>query len=136
MKILGLNRVELLLPPDQLDEAVRVFNDVLGADFDPPELLTEHQVLSTTDFEVGLELFGPGGPDSALHASLARKGVGAIGPIVWEVEDLDEAKRELVGKGYAIYFEYENAEKGIRQLCLDPAEMFGYTITFMQRTRS
>ena len=39
----------------------------------------------------------------------------------------------VLGKGYRIIFEYE--EVGVKQIILDPDQLFGYLITFMQRDR-
>jgi len=63
---------------------------------------------------------------------LERKGRGGIGPLVWEVDNIDEARDYVLGKGYRIFYEYE--EPGVRQIILDPEQFFGYFITFMQRT--
>ena len=131
MKVTRFNRVELLLPAEDLEAAVRVFNDVLGGSIEPPHLIEDQQVLTTVDYALGIELMAPGGPDSRLNASLARKGRGGIGPLVWEVDDLDATKAELVEKGYRIFFEYEG--EGVRQLHLDPDQLFGYGVTFTQR---
>ena len=133
MKILGFNRVELLLPPDEIDAAVAKFNDTFGFRLEPPHRVAGQPVLSTTDFAAGIELIAPAGAASPLAARLAEKGRGGIGPLVWEVEDLDAAREHLVRRGCRIYFEFEG--EGVRQICLDPDEFFGYVITFMQRVR-
>ena len=131
MKILGLNRVELLLPADEIEAAVAKLNDAFGFQLAPPHRVAGQPVLSTVDFAAGIELIAPGGEGSPLAARLAEKGRGGIGPIVWEVDDLDAARDHLLRKGYRIYYEFEG--EGVRQICLDPDEFFGYVITFMQR---
>ncbi len=133
MKIIGFSRVELMLSADEIDGAVAKFNDVLGFALAPPKSLNDGDVLSTTDWNAHIELIAPGRPESPLSPRLALKGRGGIGPLVWEVDDIDAARAELVGKGASIYYEYEG--EGIKQICLDPAEFYGYVITFMQRVK-
>ena len=132
MKILGFNRVELMVPADEIDDAVAKFNDTFGFALAPAHKVAGQDVLSTVDFAAGIEFMAPSGPDSPLAPRLAKKGRGGIGPLVWEVDDIDAAREHLIAKGASIYFEYEG--EGIRQICLDPDEFFGYVITFMQRT--
>jgi hypothetical protein len=131
MKILGFNRVELMMSPEDIHAAVERFNDLLGTSFLPPELVSDGNVLTTTDWDNHLELYGPAHPDSPQAPSLAKKGRGGIGPLVWEVDDIDGAREYVLAKGYKIHFEFEGA--GVRQIILDPDEFFGYLITFMQR---
>ena len=58
MKILGLNRVELLLPDRDLDDAVETFNTGLGFALSKPLKLDEG-IRSSVDFAAGLELVSP-----------------------------------------------------------------------------
>jgi hypothetical protein len=133
MKILGFNRVELMMSPDDMNQAIEKFNDLLGTSFAPPRVVADGNVLTTTDWTNKIELFGPAHGDSPQAASLAKKGRGGIGPLVWEVDDIDEAREYVLGKGYRIIFEYQ--EPGVKQIILDPEQLFGYLITFMQRDR-
>jgi hypothetical protein len=132
MKILGFNRVELLMSTEDLDGAVEKFNDLLGTSFAPPRVTANGDVLTTTDWENKVELYGPAHPESTLTARISEKGRGAIGPLVWEVDDIDGAREYVVSKGYRIHFEYE--EPGIKQIILDPDQCYGYLITFIQRS--
>jgi catechol 2,3-dioxygenase-like lactoylglutathione lyase family enzyme len=131
MKILGFNRVELMLSTEDIHTAVERFNDLLGTTFGPPDLVNDGNVLTTTDWGNHIELYGPAHPDSPQSAMLAKKGRGGIGPLVWEVDDIEGAREYVLAKGYRIHFEYKGA--GVRQIILDPDEFFGYLITFMQR---
>jgi hypothetical protein len=134
MRILGFNRVELLLAPGDIHEAAERFNELLGTSFAPPRLTAGDQVLTTTDWDNHVELYGPSGPESKIAARIAEKGRGAIGPLVWEVASIDEAREYVLGRGHRIHFEYE--EEGIRQIVLDPDEWYGYLITFIERSAS
>ena len=132
MKILGFSRVELMLSPDDIHGAVEKFNDVLGSSLEPPHTVSNGDILSTTDWDAKIELMGPAHAGSPLMARLEKKGKGGIGPLVWEVEDIDAAREHVLAKGYSIYYEFEG--EGVKQICLDPEEFYGYVITFMQRT--
>src|ERR1700704_5938908 len=112
MRILGFNRVELLMAPEDIHEAAERFNDLLGTSFAPPSLVAGGDVLSTTDWDNHVELYGPAGPESRIAKSIAEKGRGAIGPLVWEVANIDEARDYVLGRGHRIQFEYQ--EDGVK----------------------
>lgn len=131
MKVRRLNRVELLLPGEDLPEAVRVYNELLGGHLPPPEEVPGQEILSTIDYRLGIEFFGPR-PDSeraALFEDRSRR--GSIGPVVWEVDDLEALKREITGKGYRISFEF--GELGSRSVYLDASQWFGFVAAFTER---
>ncbi|HWD52664.1 MAG TPA: hypothetical protein VG412_09700 [Acidimicrobiales bacterium] len=131
MEILGFNRVELMMSAEDIHAAVDRFNDLLGTSFPSPDLVSDGNVLTTTDWDNHIELYGPAHSESPQSAMLAKKGRGGIGPLVWEVANIDEARDYVVAKGYRIKFEYH--EGGVSQIILDPDQFFGYLITFMQR---
>ena len=135
MKILGLNRVELLLPDRDLDAAVARFNDVFGFHLSHPHAIEESRSRSSIDFAAGLELVAPVDATSPIHAALAARGRGALLTVVWEVDDIESARRWATEKGLGIRYEYEGTHDGarIRQLCLEESEFFGYTITLMEK---
>jgi hypothetical protein len=120
-----------MMSPEDMNEAIERFNDLLGTSFEPPRVVSDGNILTTTDWNNKIELFGPAHADSPQAASLTRKGRGGIGPLVWEVDNIDEAREYVLGKGYRILFEYQ--EVGVKQIILDPEQLFGYLITFMQR---
>jgi hypothetical protein len=134
MRILGFDRVELLLATDDIHEAVERFNDLLGTSFAPPALAADGQVLTTTDRNNHVELYGPSSPESLIAARTAKSGRGAIGPLVWEVASIDEAREYVLGRGHRIHYEFQ--EDGIKQIVLDPEEWYGYFITFVERSAS
>ena len=59
MEILGFNRVELMMSPEDMHDAVERFNDLLGTSFEAPQLVSDGNVLTTTDWDNKIELFGP-----------------------------------------------------------------------------
>lgn len=131
MKVRRFNRVELLLPGEDIAAAARLFNELLGGHMPPPQEIPGQQVLSTVDYSIGVAFFGPSGPSSPLGAIFEQKPRrGAVGPLVWEVDDLDAVREEIVGKGYRVAYEF--GEPGARNLHLDAGQPFGYGITFAE----
>lgn len=137
--VLGFNRVELIVAEDQVEEAARQFNEVLALNLPTPHRIAGQPLFSATDFDGGLELAAPVGDEGTLGRKLAEHGPGQIGPLVWEIEDVDRARSWLEAHGYRIRFEYDNqddasaGEVRIHQLVLDPAQWFGFSVTLMQR---
>jgi hypothetical protein len=134
VKILGFNRVELIVREDQIHDAVAQFNELLGLNLPQPHSIDGHPVLSATDGAGHIEFVAPIDGGGGFGARLAEHGAGQIGPLVWEVDDIDSAREWAQEKGLAIAFEYES-EEGIRQIIFDRDEWFGFTVTFMQRPR-
>ncbi|MGB0621937.1 MAG: hypothetical protein ACPGVZ_20925 [Myxococcota bacterium] len=136
MKVLGFNRVEMIVPEAQIHEAVKQFNDVLGTKLPSPISIEGHPVLSSTDFDGSIELV----TSVDGEGPFAGRGLGQVGPLVWEIEDFDDAKRWLNENGYRISFEYDSsagnekeASTSVRQLVLDPGQWYGFHVTLMER---
>ena len=137
MKVKGFNRVELIVREDQIEKAVSQFNEVLGTNLPKPIAIEGHPVLSSTDFDGSIEFVAA--PEG--QGPFADRGVGAIGPLVWEVEDITSARSWLEANGYSIQFEYDStqgndaeASTAVQQLILDPEQWFGFHVTLMERT--
>jgi hypothetical protein len=124
-------RVELLMSGDRIEPARTAFNDLLGGRIPPAEYIADVNVLTTMDLDIGIELFGPASPASRIHRHLDRKGAGAIGPLVFEVDDLDHAKAEAQVKGFRVVYEF--GIPGERQVHFDDEQLFGYGVTFTER---
>jgi hypothetical protein len=137
-QITGLNRIEMLFPKDDLENARRFYGGLLGIAFPPFKLLTEHHnTLTTVSWEAGLELFGPGASDGPLIEMLKQKGGrGVIGPIVWNVADLEKCRRHALSLGHKVVYEFELEWNGrtAHQLNLHPDTLFGYQATFTHIT--
>src|SRR5687768_15060681 len=136
MEIIGFNRVELIVGEDEIDTAVKQFNELLGLRLPKPHSIEGRPVLSATDFEGHIELVAPVNGEGNFGTKLAEKGPGQIGPLVWEIADVDEARAWLNERGLRITFEYDsskgNADEraaNVYQLVLDPAQWFGFTVT-------
>jgi hypothetical protein len=131
MKILGLNRVELLLPDRDLDDAIKTFNAGLGFELCKPLKLDEG-IRSSVDFAAGLELVSPADENSPVFPLLTESKRGALLTIVWEVDSIEAAKLWAEEKGLPVQFTYEG--HGIKQLCFHESAFHGYVVTLMQRT--
>jgi len=140
MEILGFNRVELIVPEDQIHQAVQQFNELLGTHLPAPHAIQGQPVLSATDFDGGIELVAPIDGGGSFGAKLSSRGRGQIGPLVWEIGDVGAARQWLAERGLRITYEYDSskgspaeAATGVYQLVLDPDQWFGFTVTLMQR---
>ena len=140
MNVIGFNRVELIVPEDQIEAAAKQFNDLLGTHLPRPHPIEGHPVLSATDFDGHIELVAPVGGQGPFGAKLAQHGLGQIGPLVWEITDVDEARAWLAERGLRIRFEYDSSQGNadeqrshVHQLVLDPEQWFGFNVTLMRR---
>jgi hypothetical protein len=141
MNIIGFNRVELIVAEDQIEAAVEQFNNLLGTNLPRPHAIEGRPVLSATDFDGHIELVAPVNGQGPFGAKLARNGPGQIGPLVWEIDDIEEARAWLDEHGLRIFFEYDSSKGNaaerkshVHQLVLDPEQWFGFTVTLMRRT--
>ena len=124
-------RVELLMPGENVEPARTAFNDLLGAEIPPAEYLAEVDINTTMDLNIGIELFGPVSRASRVQPAVDRKGAGAIGPLVFEVDDLDHATAEAKAKGFRVVYEF--GVPGERQVHFDDEQLYGYGVTFTER---
>ena len=141
MEIRGFNRVELIVREDQIEDAVRQFNELLGTHLPAPHPIAGQPVLSSTDFDGFVEFVAPIDGGGGFGAKLAAHGPGQVGPLVWEIADVDEARAWLVERGFRIRFEYDSskgnaseAASGVYQLVLDPEQWFGFSVTSVSYT--
>jgi hypothetical protein len=135
MKIMRMNRAEMLLPRDQIDAAVTTFAELLGVEFAPPYDYEDHHVLTTVCWRMGLEIIAPSDAESRLNEFLAiQGGSGAAGPMVWEVADAAamQAHVEALGLGVSTVLE----DHGSRMIYLNPAECLGYSLSFIEQPPS
>lgn len=143
MDVVGLNRVELVIDQDRITDAVRQFNEAFGLRLPDPIPISGHGALSATDFERGLEFIAPHPDDrsSSVGRRLAEFGEGQLGPLVFEIRDVEQARDWLESRGFRIRYEYDSrqgnadeAEMAVHQLHLDPAQWFGFNVTLMRRS--
>ena len=94
-----LNHVALVVA--DLDAATRTWTDVLGATVSAPQALPEHGV--TVAFvelpNTRIELLEPLGDGSPVSRFLERHAGGGMHHVCMEVDDVADARDELVGRG-------------------------------------
>ena len=97
-----LNHVAIAVP--DLDQAVRVYMDVLGAETSTPHELPEHGV--TAVFvnlnNTSIELMQPLGDASPIHKFLEKHTKGGLHHVCYEVEDIFAARDQLISEGMTI----------------------------------
>lgn len=133
MKLLGLNRIELLV--DDADGAEKDLSSLLGGlhfEREPSEGVLDCRV----DWKAGIEIVHPESQDHPVGALLRDKGQH-IFTVVFEVEDLDEAKKWVQSQGFEIMYEFDNgsAQKAptIRQISISPERTHGMLVTLLER---
>jgi hypothetical protein len=138
--IKGFNRVELLVGEGDIDKAARQFNDVFGLHLPEPQALADQSARLTADLDGSIELVAPIGGRGSMGQRLADHGPGQIGPLVWEVDDIERTRAWLTERGYRIIFEFDGSAGGemersysVYQLFLDPEQWFGFGIALMRR---
>ena len=94
-----LNHVAIAVP--DLDAAVALYRDTLGAKVSAPQPMPEHGV--TTVFvelpNTKIELLHPLGPESPIEAFLERSPSGGIHHVCYEVDDIHAARDRLLANG-------------------------------------
>ena len=94
-----LNHVAIAVP--DLAAAARLYRDMLGAAVSEPVPQPDHGV--TTVFitlpNTKVELISPLGDRSPISGFLERNPFGGIHHVCYEVDDINEAARELAAKG-------------------------------------
>lgn len=97
-----LNHVAVVVP--DLDAAVRVYRDTLGASVSEPVDLPDHGV--TTVFvelpNTKIELLHPLGEDSPIASFLKRRPDGGMHHLCYEVDDIEAAAQRLADDGARI----------------------------------
>ncbi len=98
---------------EDLDAAARFYKEHFGVALGEPEEVEEQGIVATM-FEVGeskVELVQPTRPDSPVGKFLAKKGEG-FHHVAYEVDDLEEALKELKEGGVELIDEEPRAGAG------------------------
>ena len=129
-----LNHVAIVVP--DLAAAAAVYRDTLGAHVSAPEDLPDHGV--TTVFvnlpNTKIELLQPLGKDSPVANFLKRNRSGGMHHLCYEVEDILEARDQLIADGARILGDGE-PKKGAHNkpvLFLHPKDFCGTLIELEQ----
>ena len=94
-----LNHVAIAVP--DLDEAARIYRDVLGAKISQPYALPEHGVTAVFVHlnNTNIELMQPLGNASTVRKFLESHPKGGLHHVCYEVEDIFQARDQLVDEG-------------------------------------
>ena len=133
MKILGIHHVTAAVR--ELDEARAALAALFGAEAGPVDTVPAFAVRST-ELALGegrLELVSPLGHDSAVQRYIERRGEGFY-TLALEVDDLDAALRELIGRGVRVSEPVESAP-GERSAFITMAATHGLSIQLVQTER-
>ncbi len=122
-----------------LDSAREFFQDVLGAEFDPVQNVKEFH-FRYQPFRLGgseMQLMCPYDPSSVISHFLMKRGQG-FHHVTLEVEDLDEAVRELAAKGVNVASRHRYQEElegsSWKDAFIHPRDAFGVLVQLIQKT--
>ncbi|KAA0970659.1 methylmalonyl-CoA epimerase [Aureimonas fodinaquatilis] len=122
-----LNHVAIAVP--NLESAVALYRDMLGAEVSDSQSLPEHGVrLVFVDLpNTRIELMEPLGEKSPIAAFLEKNGRGGIHHICYEVKDIAISSAELVAKGARVLGDGKprKGAHGNPVLFLHPADFLG-----------
>jgi methylmalonyl-CoA/ethylmalonyl-CoA epimerase len=130
-----LNHVGVATP--SLEEAVRLYRDVLGATDITPKRTMAEQGVSFQFVNLGnaqIELIEPYGDDSPILNFLAKNPQGGQHHVCFEVEDIIAARDEMKAKGARILGTGEPriGAHGVPIIFLHPKDMGGQLVELME----
>ena len=133
MKLLGLNRVELLVDdPDQTETDLSSLLGGLSFEREPAEGVLDCRI----DWKAGIEIVHPQSEEHVVGQLLRDQGEH-IFTVVFEVEDLDDAKAWVESQGFEILYEFDNGSDDrpatIRQISISPERTHGMLVTLLQK---
>ncbi len=135
MKVLGLNRVEMLVNDPK--DASKVFNDLFnGATFRLEGGDHGQPIESWMDWKLGIELVHPTDPNHVMGQMLKAKGEGVF-TVVFDVESIDDARDHLKEKGFKIIYDHDfGAHDDIavhKQICVSPERTHGLLVMLIEK---
>ncbi|MFK7894777.1 MAG: hypothetical protein AB8G23_03015 [Myxococcota bacterium] len=133
MKLLGLNRIELLVEdPDAAENDLSALLGGLNFEREPAEGVLDCRV----DWKAGIEIVHPEGDDHVVSDLLKERGQH-IFTVVFEVEDIDDAKEWVQSQGFEIMYAFDNGTPEqpatIKQLSISPERTHGMLVTLLER---
>ncbi|MFP3871168.1 MAG: methylmalonyl-CoA epimerase [Syntrophobacteria bacterium] len=135
MKVVKIDHLGIAV--HSIDEAKKLFQDILGLEFAGSETVEEQKV-TTAFFPVGeseVELLESTAPDGPVAKYLEKKGEG-IQHIAFRVENLEEALEELKAKGIRLIDEKpRHGAGGARIAFLHPKATCGVLIELTERKK-
>ena len=138
MKLLGLNRIELLVrDPDQAEKDL---SSLLGGlSFEKEAVIDAQSPLDCRiDWKAGIEIVHPPNPQHAVGQLLEEAGEHVF-TVVFEVESIEDAKKWVSSQGFGIFYEYDNGREGkaptIRQITIERERTHGLLVTLIERVK-
>ncbi len=133
MKLLGLNRVEMLVnDPDQAEKDLSSLLGGLSFEREPAEGVLDCRI----DWKAGIEIVHPESSQHAVGQLLENKGEHVF-TVVFEVEDLADAKTWVIDQGFEILYEFDNGTEdrpaSIKQLSIAPERTHGMLVTLLEK---
>jgi methylmalonyl-CoA/ethylmalonyl-CoA epimerase len=133
MKVLKIDHLGIAV--NSIEEAKRLFHDILGLKFEGTETVHEQKV-TTAFFPVGdseVELLESTAPDGPIAKYLEKRGEG-IQHIAFRVDNLEEALVELKDKGIRLIDEKPREGAGGAKIAfLHPKSTHGVLIELSER---
>ena len=132
-----LNHVGVATP--SLDDAVRLYRDVLGATDITEKRTMEAQGVTFQFVNLGnsqIELIEPYGENSPILNFLAKNPQGGQHHICFEVEDIYEARDAMVAKGARVLGEPRIGAHGTLIIFLHPKDMGGQLVELMETPKA
>jgi methylmalonyl-CoA/ethylmalonyl-CoA epimerase len=133
MKVLKLDHLGIAV--NSIEEAKKLFHDILGLKFEGSETVQEQKV-TTAFFPVGdseVELLESTAPDGPISKYLEKRGEG-IQHIAFRVDNLEEALAELKDKGIRLIDEKPRKGAGGAKIAfLHPKSTHGVLIELSER---
>ena len=133
MKVLKIDHLGIAV--NSIEEAKKLFHDILGLKFEGTETVEEQKV-TTAFFPVGdseVELLESTAPDGPIAKYLEKRGEG-IQHIAFRVDNLDQALAELKDKGIRLIDENPRKGAGGAKIAfLHPKSTHGVLIELSER---
>lgn len=133
MKVLKIDHLGIAV--NSIEEAKKLFHDILGLKFEGSETVEEQKV-TTAFFPVGdseVELLESTAPDGPIAKYLEKRGEG-IQHIAFRVDNLDQALAELKDKGIRLIDEKPRQGAGGAKIAfLHPKSTHGVLIELSER---
>jgi len=133
MKVLKIDHLGIAV--NSIEEAKKLFHDILGLEFEGTETVQEQKV-TTAFFPVGdseVELLESTAPDGPIAKYLEKRGEG-IQHIAFRVDNLEEALAELKDKGIRLIDEKPRQGAGGAKIAfLHPKSTHGVLIELSER---
>ena len=133
MKVLKIDHLGIAV--DSIEEAKKLFHDILGLRFEGTERVQEQKV-TTAFFPVGeseVELLESAAPDGPIAKYLEKRGEG-IQHIAFRVDNLERALAELKDKGIRLIDEKPRKGAGGAKIAfLHPKSTHGVLIELSER---